>query len=169
MGVSGCGKSSVGKRLSQILGWPFFDGDDFHPPENVAKMRRGIPLDDSDRAPWLAGLHDLLARHIHEHTPVILACSALKSSYRQVLRGSLPSVHFIFLKGSFELIYGRMQARQNHYMAPEMLQSQFDIFEEPQNALVVSIEGSPGEVSDGIYHSLVSARIIPPVQGPAPG
>lgn len=139
MGVSGCGKTSVGQALSQSLGWPFFDGDDFHPPANVAKMAAGLPLNDNDRAPWLANLHDLIARHQAERQPMLLACSALKEKYRQQLAGGNPGTVFVYLKGDFELIFGRMQARQGHYMKAEMLRSQFEALEEPIEALTIDI------------------------------
>ena len=116
MGVSGCGKSSVGELLSQKLGWPFFDGDDFHPPENVAKMAAGNPLNDDDRTPWLANLHDLIADHLSQGKSILLACSALKQKYRDQLAAGNPGTVFVHLKGDFDLIFGRMQARAGHYM-----------------------------------------------------
>ncbi|HBX67916.1 MAG TPA: gluconate kinase [Chloroflexi bacterium] len=139
MGVSGCGKTSVGAELSRILGWPFFDGDDFHPPENVAKMAAGIPLNDDDRAPWLANLHDLIAEHLRRGQSVLLACSALKQKYRTQLAAGNPGTVFVHLKGDFDLIFGRMQARAGHYMKAEMLRSQFATLEEPTEALTVDI------------------------------
>ncbi|HBY09401.1 MAG TPA: gluconate kinase [Chloroflexi bacterium] len=139
MGVSGCGKTSVGAELSRILGWPFFDGDDFHPPENVAKMAVGIPLNDDDRAPWLANLHDLIAEHLRRGQSVLLACSALKQKYRTQLAAGNPGTVFVHLKGDFDLIFGRMQARAGHYMKAEMLRSQFATLEEPTEALTVDI------------------------------
>ena len=139
MGVAGCGKTSVGAELSRILGWPFFDGDDFHPPENVAKMAAGIPLNDDDRAPWLANLHDLIAEHLRRGQSVLLACSALKQKYRTQLAAGNPGTVFVHLKGDFDLIFGRMQARAGHYMKAEMLRSQFATLEEPTEALTVDI------------------------------
>ena len=139
MGVSGCGKTSVGAELSRILGWPFFDGDDFHPPENVAKMAAGIPLNDDDRAPWLANLHDLIAEHLRRGQSALLACSALKQKYRTQLAAGNPGTVFVHLKGDFDLIFGRMQARAGHYMKAEMLRSQFATLEEPTEALTVDI------------------------------
>jgi gluconokinase len=129
MGVSGCGKSTVGAALAQKLAVPFYDGDDFHPPENVAKMASGIPLTDTDRAPWLAVLHDLLAAHVARGETAVLACSALKRKYRDQLQVDNGNVIFVYLHGEFDLIWQRMQARQNHYMKAEMLQSQFDTLE----------------------------------------
>lgn len=139
MGVSGCGKSSVGKSLADHLGWDFFDADDFHPPENVAKMANGIPLDDSDRAPWLASLNELISSSLKADRPGVLACSALKERYRQRLMDDNEDVQLVYLKGSYNLIWSRMETRTNHYMKPHMLQSQFDALEEPTNALDIDI------------------------------
>lgn len=135
MGVSGSGKSSVGEALADALACPFFDGDDFHPPENVAKMSRGIPLNDDDRYPWLARLHDLIAEHLARGEGAVVACSALKAKYRQQLLAGNKGAQIIHLSGSFELIYGRMQQRQ-HFMSPEMLRSQFAALEPPDPAQV---------------------------------
>ncbi len=150
MGVSGSGKSSVGKALADALGWDFYDADDFHPAENVAKMASGTPLDDSDRAPWLARLRDLIHACLEEKRPGVLACSALKERYRQVLLAGNPDVQIIYLKGSYDLIWQRMSQRPGHFMKAHMLQSQFDALEEPQNALVVGIEQSLDEITQKI-------------------
>jgi len=139
MGVSGCGKSSVGKSLAQALGWKFYDADDFHPPANVAKMADGIPLDDSDRAPWLGALNELIAAALKVDQPGVLACSALKERYRQQLTNSNEVVQIVYLKGSYDLIWSRMVKRMDHYMKPHMLKSQFDALEEPANALTVDV------------------------------
>ncbi len=139
MGVSGCGKSSVGKALAERLGWDFYDADDFHPPENVAKMANGIPLDDSDRAPWLASLHDLISSSLEANKPGVLACSALKERYRQTLLDGNSDVQIVYLKGSYDLIWSRMEKRKDHYMKPHMLKSQFDALEEPTNALIIDV------------------------------
>ena len=148
MGVSGCGKTTIGMALATKLGCPFYDGDDFHPPENVAKMAGGTPLNDEDRYPWLAILHNLLAEHVARGETAVLACSALKKAYRDQLRGDLEAVQFIHLTGSFDLIWQRMQAREGHYMKAEMLQSQFETLEKPEKdeAFVVSIELPPTEI-----------------------
>jgi gluconokinase len=121
MGVSGCGKTSVGKRLSHILGWPFFDGDDFHPKTNVDKMAAGIPLDDDDRKPWLANLHDLIDEHLSDGRSILLACSALKQKYRDQLSEGNPGMIFVYLKGDFDLIFNRLKARAGHYMKAELI------------------------------------------------
>jgi gluconokinase len=146
MGVSGCGKTSVGKALSTALCWPFFDGDDFHPEENIAKMSQGIPLDDADRQPWLENLNQLVADHLMEESPLIVACSALKQRYREILQGADNDLVFVYLEGSFNLIYARIQQRESHYMKAEMLLSQFQSLEEPQNAITVNIQKDVPEI-----------------------
>lgn len=139
MGVSGSGKTMVGRSLANQLGWDFYDADDFHPAANVAKMANGIPLDDSDRAPWLASLHDLISSSLNMDRPGVLACSALKERYRQRLMDDHDEVALVYLKGSFELIWSRMEKRTDHYMKPHMLKSQFEALEEPTNAFAVDI------------------------------
>jgi gluconokinase len=146
MGVSGSGKSSVGKALAQSLGWDFYDADDFHPPENVSKMANGIPLDDSDRAPWLGSLHDLISSSLTQNRPGVLACSALKQRYRQQLMDDNDGVQLVYLKGSYDLIWSRMEMRAHHYMKPHMLKSQFATLEEPVNALTVDITLTVDEI-----------------------
>jgi len=140
MGVSGSGKSSVGQALAASLGWDFFDADDYHSPENIAKMANGIPLTDHDRAPWLVTLHNLIRARLKENRPAVLTCSALKERYRQILLDGNPGVRLVYLKGSYELISARMQTRSGHYMKAHMLKSQFEALEEPQNALVVEVD-----------------------------
>jgi len=146
MGVSGCGKTSVGEALAKQLGWDFYDADDFHSSENVAKMASGTPLNDSDRAPWLATLHDLISSSLKRNRPGVLACSALKERYRQQLSDGNPNVQIVYLKGSYELIWSRMEARADHYMKPHMLKSQFDALEEPKNALTIDISMSVADI-----------------------
>jgi gluconokinase len=146
MGVSGCGKSSVGEALAKSLRWDFYDADDFHPLENVAKMANGTPLDDSDRAPWLALLHDMISSSLKADSSGVLACSALKERYRQQLLDGNDGVQLIYLKGSYDLIWSRMEVRADHYMKPHMLQSQFEALEEPANAMVVDISESVDEI-----------------------
>jgi gluconokinase len=153
MGVSGSGKSTIGQAVAQELGWDFYDADDFHPPANVAKMARGTPLNDDDRAPWLASLHNLISTKLKENRPGVLACSALKERYRQQLLAGNAGVRIVYLKGSYDLIRSRMSARAGHYMKPEMLKSQFDALEEPESALVVDIGLPPDEVVAQIVKS----------------
>jgi gluconokinase len=142
MGVSGSGKTAVGTRLSEQLGWSFYDGDDFHPRENVEKMASGIPLDDGDRTVWLAALHEIIAEHLVQDQSMLLACSALKKKYRDQLAEGNPGTVFVYLKGDFDLIFERMQTRTGHYMQAEMLRSQFDTLEEPGEALLVDVNQS---------------------------
>ncbi|MBU3731576.1 MAG: gluconokinase [Beijerinckiaceae bacterium] len=149
MGVSGCGKSTVGQALGEELGWEFRDGDAFHPPANVAKMKSGAPLTDEDRWPWL----DAIARYIDETRAqgghAIIACSALKRVYRDRLKGARPDVTFVHLAGSKELIEARMAARQNHFMPLGLLDSQFATLEAPsddEGAMIVSVAGAPDEI-----------------------
>lgn len=141
MGVSGCGKTTVGEALAAHLNCRFYDADDFHPPENIAKMERGIPLNDLDRAPWLARLAALIQEHLDNGETAVLACSALKKRYRDELRVS-SQVQFIYLEGDFDLVWQRMQARRNHYMKAEMLHSQYDALEPPpvDEAIVIPID-----------------------------
>lgn len=140
MGVSGSGKSTIGQALSQRTGIPFYDADDYHPVANVEKMASGQPLNDHDRQPWLERLAELL-QESEQDNGAILACSALKVSYRKTLVSSLSGeAKIVFLKGSPALISARMQARKGHFMPPALLASQFDTLEIPVDALVVDIE-----------------------------
>ncbi|MBN2044238.1 MAG: gluconokinase [Anaerolineales bacterium] len=155
MGVSGCGKSSVGRGLSRALGWPFYDGDNYHPQANLDKMARGIPLTDADRQPWLEALHNLIVENLSEGRSLILACSALKESYRRILQGGRTDVRFVHLEGSFELIQARMQQRSGHYMKAGMLRSQFEALEPPKEAFVFSIEPPVSEIVDKIVATMI--------------
>lgn len=156
MGVSGSGKTAVGQALAQRLKCPFFDGDDIHPPENVAKMARGIPLDDGDRRPWLKALHDLIDGQMSQNKQAVLACSALKKEYRRIFSGGNPGLVFVFLKGDYDLIWRRLSAREDHYMKAGLLQSQFDELEEPspEEAFSVDINRPPNEIIDIIMEYL---------------
>ena len=150
MGVAGSGKTTVGTLLAQRLGWNFFDADGFHPAENVAKMASGIPLSDADRLPWLAALHELISASLRTDRPAVLACSALKESYRRQLLEGNPGVLVVYLKGSYELIWSRMADRKDHFMKPQMLKSQFESLEEPAGALVVDISKPVEELVEEI-------------------
>jgi gluconokinase len=143
MGVSGCGKTTVGRALANALGCPFIDGDDFHPPENVAKMAAGTPLSDDDRKPWLERLHGLLLHFARRDETIVLACSALRRSYREMLRAGVEGIRLFHLKGDIDLIRARMQARPGHYMKPGLLQSQFETLESPgpEEATTLDITG----------------------------
>jgi gluconokinase len=148
MGVSGCGKTTVGKALAQELDCPFYDGDDYHPPDNIAKMAKGLPLNDDDRYPWLAVLHNLIKGHLEKGETAVLACSALKKKYRDQLRAGNEDVLFIFLHGDFDTIWQRMLSRSGHYMKEDMLQSQFEALETPyeDEAIIVSIDQSVDDI-----------------------
>jgi len=150
MGVSGSGKTTLGKVLAHNLGWDFFDADDFHPPVNIAKMNTGIPLDDSDRAPWLASQHNILISTLKVDRHPVLACSALKEKYRIQLLDGLKGIAIIYLKGSYDLIWSRMSEREGHYMKPEMLQSQFEVLDEPENALILNVSMKLDDMLDTI-------------------
>ena len=151
-GVSGTGKTTIGKLLAEKLQLPFYDADDFHPKENVEKMSNGNPLNDEDRMPWL----QIMAKEIEvwsENEGAVLACSALKQSYRNILQ-THKKVEWIFLEGEFNLIYNRIKQREGHYMGSEMLQSQFEDVEEPTTGIEVSIIPPPKEIVDNIISKI---------------
>jgi len=154
MGVTGCGKSTVGALLVQDCGWDFHDADDFHPAANVAKMKRGAPLDDEDRWPWLERLNAFLIESEQQGQSLVLACSALKQVYRDRLARGCTTTRFVFLDGDRELIRARLAGRQGHYMNPKLLDSQFAILERPQDALRLDIAGSPAELVRSIRERL---------------
>ena len=139
MGVTGSGKTTVGSLLAQELGWEFADADSFHSPENVEKMRLGIPLGDADRVPWLNSLRRAIEQWIAEHKNMVLACSALKNRYRERLFVS-SEVKFVYLKGSYDLIYGRLQLRHGHFASEKILAGQFADLEEPDKENTVTIK-----------------------------
>ena len=153
MGVTGAGKTTVGQLLADKLGWQFADGDDFHPLANVEKMRRGIPLTDDDRRPWLAQLRTQIQAWIAQHRNVVLACSALKQSYRDELRTG-PEVRFVYLKGSPELISRRLQSRHGHFAGAQILAGQFADLEEPADAVTVDVSADPSKIVAEIRQKL---------------
>ncbi len=153
MGVSGAGKTTVGQALAQKLQWRFAEGDDLHSAANIAKMHAGIPLTDEDRAPWLQSLRQAITVWLAAGDNVVLACSALKASYRDLLRVS-PDVRFVYLHASFEVIAKRLAARKGHYMNPDLLRSQFDTLEEPKDILTVDACLSPADLVDEIRAAL---------------
>jgi len=136
MGVEGSGKTTVGKLLAQALGWMFVDADDFHSAANREKMSRGVPLDDADRRPWLQAIHDFVAEQAGGGRNVVLACSALKENYREQLRQGL-DIKVVYLKGSFDLFFSRLQKRQVHFAHESLLASQFASLEEPADAVTI--------------------------------
>lgn len=139
MGVAGSGKTTVGQGLATALGWPYFEADDFHPPANIAKMRRGEPLNDGDRAPWLAALRAKIDECLARGHSAVFTCSALKERYRRVLMDGAPAVRLVHLTGDFETLLARLQTRQGHFMKPEMLRSQFAALEAPAGALALDV------------------------------
>lgn len=153
MGVAGSGKTTIGKRLAARLGWDFYDADTFHPPENVAKMAQGNPLTDNDREPWLSTLAQLIKDNLQAERSLILACSALKARYRSQL-SEHANVTFVYLRGDFDLIFERINERQGHYMKAEMLRSQFEALEEPDNALILDIDQPPEKLLEHILDHL---------------
>ena len=154
MGVAGSGKTTVGEQLEQRLGWNFYDADAFHPAENIAKMANGTPLNDTDRVPWLAALSVLISTSLEQDRPAVLACSALKESYRQQLLAGNEGVQFVYLKGSYDLIWSRISSRKDHYMKPQMLQSQFEALEEPVDAWTFDVSLPVDEIVQGIVQHI---------------
>jgi len=145
MGVSGAGKTTVGQLLASELGWDFVDGDDYHPPANLEKMRKGIPLTDADRAPWLATLRALITGWIAAEENTVLACSALKRSYREDLQVAA-TVRIVYLRGTPQLLRQRLRARRGHFMTERMLDSQMSALEPPEDAVVVDVDRSPAQI-----------------------
>ena len=145
MGVSGSGKTTVGAKLAQELGWSFYDADDFHSEANRKKMAQGMALNDEDRAEWLAALRGLISKHLEEGSSCVLACSALKQRYRDTLAVN-EKVRFAYLRGSFEQVETRMKRRKDHYMPVQLLQSQFEALEEPLDAVIVDISHTPEDI-----------------------
>lgn len=150
MGVSGCGKTTIGQLLADRLGYPFLDADEFHPPANVAKMAAGTPLTDDDRRPWL----ELLNGKLREQEIAIMACSALKASYREILSKGLADCRIVHLRGSVELIRSRLAERKHRYMPASLLDSQFATLEPPVGALVVDIARPPERCVEDIVSAL---------------
>ncbi|MEH2057401.1 MAG: gluconokinase [Nostoc sp.] len=154
MGVSGSGKTTIGKLLADSLEWEFSDADAFHSPENVDKMRRGIALSEADRIPWLQDLQTAIKHWLQENKNVVLACSALKDSYRQFLLLDSDGIKLVYLKGSYELIQMRLQERSNHYMSEKLLNSQFDTLEEPLDTLCMDVAQPPQVIVQNIRTTL---------------
>ncbi len=155
-GVSGAGKTTIGKLLAEELDWQFCEADDFHPRANIEKMQRGIPLTDDDRWPWLESLRELIKRCLAAGEDAVLACSALKQTYRDYLRVS-PDVRFVFLRGDYALIAEQLQHRRGHFMSPALLRSQFADLEEPQpseDVLTIELRGTPRELVEEIKAKL---------------
>jgi gluconokinase len=165
MGVSGCGKSTIASMLAHRLHWIYEDGDWFHPPSNIEKMHGGEPLTDEDRRPWLQGIAAWIDATRHAGNHGVVACSALKRAYRDILAGGRPDVGIVFLKGDRDLIARRLAARDGHFMPPALLDSQFAALEEPQadeHPIVVSIVPHPRNIVETIVTSLCAAPASPP-------
>ena len=141
MGVAGAGKTTIGRALAQRLGWEFVDADSFHSLDNIEKIRRGIPLNNADRAPWLHAIRKAIDHWIAEHRNVVLACSALKQSYREQLNAG-PDLKFVYLKGSSEVIGERLKSRHGHFAGLQLLASQFATLEEPADAITIDVSQS---------------------------
>ena len=157
MGVSGSGKSTIAEKLAERMGWRYEDGDTFHPASNVAKMSAGHPLTDEDRWPWLQAIADEIDRACKAGEHLAVACSALKHSYRDVLAHGRDDVRIVYLRGTQELIAGRLTERKGHFMPPGLLASQFKTLEPPgpdENPLMVSIDASVEEIVDDITGQL---------------
>ena len=154
MGPMGCGKTTIGKMLAAKLGWSFHDGDNFHPESNVEKMRAGIALTDEDRKAWLNKLHVNIQRWLREKQNSILACSALKQAYRDMLGVDQNTVRTVYLKGSYELLRKRIEERQHPYMGKNLLRSQLDTLEEPKDGLTVDISATPETIVSIIINRL---------------
>jgi gluconokinase len=154
MGVSGAGKTTIGEMLARDLDWSFYDGDDFHPRANIAKMREGIPLTDDDRSAWLAALRQLIDQLLHERRSAVIACSALKQTYRELLKGEDDDVRFLYLKGSYDLIQKRLASRHGHFMKADLLTSQFAALEEPHDIPAVEVSAEPLAIVGRIKEAL---------------
>ena len=154
MGVMGSGKTTIGTLLAQELGWEFHDADAYHPAANVEKMRRGIPLSDEDRKPWLQSLANLIDDAQDHGKNIILACSALKHEYQKQLSHGRDAVHFVCLCGMRELIQKRLESRIGHFGSPALLPSQFAILEVPEDATKVDVSGTPDEIANEIRRKL---------------
>jgi gluconokinase len=161
MGVSGCGKSTVAHALAERTGWRFLEGDDLHSPANVAKMRAGVPLTDADRWPWLRAIAAAMDAWQAEGVSGIIACSALKRSYRDLLLGGRREARLVYLRGSCDLIDQRLLARQGHYMPEALLKSQFATLEEPaaeERPIVLDVQASPEVLAGEVLARLAAAE-----------
>lgn len=153
MGVTGSGKSTVGRMLAERLGWVYLEADDFHSASNKEKMHKGIPLTEADRLPWLEAMHQELEAQNAKGKNVVLACSALREEYRRILMADL-DVKLIYLRGSRELIAERLRQRTNHFAGESILDDQFAVLEEPRDAMIVDITEDPAQIVEEILRAL---------------
>jgi gluconokinase len=154
MGVSGAGKTLIGRALARRLGWPLLDADDFHPASNVDKMRGGTPLEPEDRVAWLDAIRVALTTVQRTGGHAVLACSALRHEFREALREGLSKVRFVYLKADRELIHGRVSARSDHFMPTALVGSQFATLDEPDDALVIDASKAPEAIVEEIVRGL---------------
>lgn len=161
MGVSGCGKSTVGRLLADRIAFPFHDADDFHSGENMEKMKKGIPLEDDERVPWLFDLAVHVAQW-NRREGAVLACSALKEKYRDMLDwNGKEEVAYIYLKGGRDLVLGRIKNRTGHFFPAELLESQFQALEEPREAVTVAIDNKPEDICSEIIAEIIRRELLP--------
>ena len=153
-GVSGVGKTTIGKLLSENMGWTFYEGDDYHTDVNLAKMRNGTPLTDDDRWPWLAALRTKISEIVLHEKDAVLSCSALKESYRMRLGSGLKDVVFVYLRGDYQLVRNRISARIGHFMSADLLVSQYSDLEEPQNGIIVDAAQEPMAIINNLKRAL---------------
>jgi gluconokinase len=146
MGVSGAGKTTVGALLAGELGWPFYDGDQLHPPANIEKMSRGLSLTDEDRWPWLERLRDRIVALAAEGRSAVVACSALKAAYRDLLLAGSADARIVYLKASYDLIDERLRSRRGHFFDPGLLATQFEALEEPEDVVVIDVRQRPERI-----------------------
>jgi gluconokinase len=154
MGVSGSGKTTIGTQLAEALDWTFVDADDFHPAANVEKMRRGIPLTEEDRRPWLSALRLHITEWLEGRRSIVLACSVLKARYRRELLVDPSRMRLVYLKGAYSVIERRLAGRRGHFMGPELLASQYAALEEPDEAVIVDAGLSPQDLVQEIRKRL---------------
>lgn len=155
MGPAGSGKTTIGKLLAARLSWEFADGDDFHPPANIEKMSRGVPLTDEDRLPWLQSIRDAMQQWLAQRRNVVVACSVLKRSYRDLLSvHSAGDIKLVYLKGAYDLLLERLHSRKGHYMKEQMLVSQLADLEEPTDAITIDVSKSPEQIVSEIRKQL---------------
>ena len=153
-GVSGVGKTTIGKLLSENMGWTFYEGDDYHTDVNLAKMRNGTPLTDDDRSPWLDALRTKISEIVLHEKDAVLSCSALKESYRMRLGSGLKDIVFVYLRGDYQLVRNRISARVGHFMSADLLVSQYSDLEEPQNGIIVDAALEPMEIINYLKRAL---------------